>query len=240
MDRSSLVPLYLQISETLKARMGDGTYPPGSRLPAEAALAAHFRVTRMTVRQALGKLRAEGLLAVRRGIGTFAAQKQFERQGTRMTGLYEDLVERGRRPSSRVLTLRAMEIPPQLAARLDLPLMEPMIHLSRLRLADGEPVAVNRAWLRRALCPGLEREDFRNVSLYGLLERRYGLPLGYAEQRVEATPATPEQARLLGVRRGSPLLHIERLTYLKDGRPLGLTEAYYRADRYILHSVVYR
>ena len=115
-----------------------------------------------------------------------------------------------------------------------------MIYLTRLRLADGDPVAVNHACLRYALCPGLEKEDFRHVSLYGLLERRYGLPLGHAEQRVAAVLATEERGRLLGVRRGSPLLHIERLTFLKDGRALGLTEAAYRADRYVLHSVVYR
>ena len=240
MDSSHLVPLYLQICEALKSGMADGTHPPGSRLPSETALAARFHVTRMTVRQALAKLHAEGLVFTRRGIGTFTAQRKFERQAARMTGFYEDLVDRGHRPTSRVLSLRVGEAPPDLAERIGLPSGEPMIYLTRLRLADGDPVAVNHAWLRHALCQGLEKEDFRHVSLYGLLERRYGLPLGHAEQRVAAVLATEEQARLLGVRRGSPLLHIERLTFLKDGRALGLTEAYYRADRYVLHSVVYR
>ncbi len=240
MEYSTAVPLYLQICEALKSWMADGTYPAGSRLPSEIALAGRFHVTRMTVRQALAKLHAEGLVFTRRGIGTFTAQRKFERQAARMTGLYEDLVDRGHRPASRVLSLRVGEAPADLVERIGLRGGEPMIHLTRLRLADGDPVAVNHAWLRHALCQGLEKEDFRHVSLYGLLERRYGLPLGHAEQRVAAALATHDQARLLGVRRGSPLLHIERLTFLKDGRALGLTEAYYRADRYVLHSVIYR
>ena len=240
MDSSRLVPLYLQICDSLKSGMTDGTYPAGSRLPSETALAGRFHVTRMTVRQALAKLHAEGLVFTRRGIGTFTAHRKFERQAARMTGFYEDLVDRGHQPTSRVLSLRVGEAPPALAVRIGLPPGEPMIHLARVRLADGDPVAVNHAYLRHALCRGLEREDFRHTSLYGLLERRFGLPLGHAEQRVAAVLATPEQARLLGVRRGSPLLHIERVTFLKDGRALGLTEAAYRADRYVLHSVVYR
>lgn len=234
------IPLYVQIYEALKSQMADGTYPPGSRLPSESALAARFGVTRMTVRQALGKLHTEGLILTRRGIGTFTALARFERQATRMTDLHEDLLERGHKPTSRVLSLRTGEFSPDLAERLGLPPGEPMLHISRLRLADDEPVAVNNAHLRRALCPGLEREDFREVSLYALLEHRFGLPLGHAEQRVQAVLASGAQATLLGVRRGSPLLHIERLTFLKDGRALGLTEGYYRADRYVLHSIVYR
>lgn len=237
---SKTLPLYFQIYEALKSQMANGTYPPGSRLPSETALATRFGVTRMTVRQALGKLHAEGLILTRRGIGTFTALAKFERQATRMTDLHEDLLERGHKPGSRVLALRTGEFPPDLAERLGLPLGEPMLHLSRLRLADDEPVAVNDAYLRHALCPGLEREDFRDVSLYALLEHRYGLALGHAEQRVQAVLAGAAHATLLGVRRGSPLLHIERLTFLKDGPALGLTEAYYRADRYVLHSVVYR
>ncbi len=237
--RKSL-PRYFQIYEALKSQMANGTYPPASRLPSESALALRFGVTRMTVRQALGKLHAEGLILTRRGIGTFTALARFERQATRLTDLHEDLLERGHKPSSRVLTIRTGAFPPDLAERLGLPPGEPMLQVSRLRLADGEPVAVNNAYLRHTLCPGLEQEDFREVALYALLEHRYALALGHAEQRVQAVLAAGAHATLLGVRRGSPLLHIERLTFLKDGRALGLTEGYYRADRYVLHSVVYR
>jgi GntR family transcriptional regulator len=240
MSLAKSLPLYFQIYEALRSQMADGTYRPGSRLPSETALASRFGVTRMTVRQALGKLHAEGLILTRRGIGTFTAPVRFERQATRMTDLHEDLLERGHKPTSRVLSLRTGEFPPDLAERLGLPPGEPMLYISRLRLADDEPVAVNNASLRRSLCPGLEREDLREVSLYALLEHGYGLALGHAEQRVQAVLAAGPHATLLGVRRGSPLLHIERLTFLKDGRALGLTEGYYRADRYVLHSVVYR
>jgi GntR family transcriptional regulator len=240
MDPLNPVPLYLQICEALKSGIDEGRYPPGSRLPSETDLAARFHVTRMTVRQAVAKLQTEGLIYTRRGIGTFTAQRKFLRQAARMTGLYEDLLERGHRPTSRVLSLRLGEAPPELAERIGLPPDEPMVHLRRLRLADGEPVAINQACMRHALCRGLETEDFRHASLYGLLERRYSLPLGHAEQRVAAVPAADDQACLLRVRRGSPLLHIERLIFLKDGRALGLTEGYYAADRYVLHSVVYR
>lgn len=240
MAPSLSIPLYLQIYDTLKSQMADGTYPAGSRLPSETALAHRFGVTRMTVRQALSRLHAEGLILARRGIGTFTALAKLERRASRLTGLHEDLVERGYKPSSRVLTLRMGTFPPDLGERLGLPSSEPMLYLSRLRMADGEPVAVHNAYLRRTLCPGLEREDFREVSLYGLLEHRYGLTLGHADQRVQAVLAASAHATLLGVRRGSPVLHIERLTYLKDGRALGITDSYYRADRYVLHSVVYR
>ncbi len=240
MGAAKVLPLYFQIYETLRSQMADGTFSPGSRLPSETALARRFSVTRMTVRQALGKLHADGLIVTRRGIGTFTALARLERHATRMTDLHEDLVGLGHKPTSRILALRTGAFPPDMAERLGVPPGEPMVHFSRLRLADDEPVAVLSAYLRHTLCPGLEREDLREGSLYALLEHRFGLPLHHAEQRVQAVLAAGAHATLLGVQRGSPLLHIERLTFLKDGRPLGLTEGYYRADRYVLHSVVYR
>jgi GntR family transcriptional regulator len=194
----------------------------------------------MTVRQALQELAQDGLVLRRHGSGTFVAEAKVVRASTRMTGFHEDLLSRGLTPTSKVLEAEIRPATANLEKRLGLDSGTPLVYIRRLRLVDGEPAALNWNYLRADLCASLLRADLVQRGLYELVERECHLVLGWVEQRVEARRASKEAAQQLKIRAGSPLLYVERLTYLEDDRLLGLMESLYRSDRYVLTSVLHR
>ena len=140
---------------------------------------------------------------------------------------------RGMRAGARVLEVRVLK-DEKVARRLKIDPGEEFVKLQRLRTADGEPMALEVSFLRCKLCPGLEKYDFNDRSLYKTLEK-FGLYLGRAEQTVEAKVADEFEAELLGVKPGTPLLSMERVTYLADGQtPIEYVRSLYRGDRYKL------
>jgi GntR family transcriptional regulator len=232
--------LYRRIANLLTEDIASGVLEPGHRLPSEQQLAEHYGVARMTARHALEQLAADGLISRRHGLGTFVANSKIVRRVTGMTGFFEDLKARGMTPVSRILRLETTPAGPRLAVRLGILENEPLVHLLRLRLANDEPAALTSAWLKAELCGAVMHSDLVHRSLYAILEEDCHLSLGHAEQRVEARRASREAAQWLCVRAGSPLLYVERLTYLSDNRLVGVTETLYRSDHYALTSVVYR
>lgn len=234
------IPAYVRIADTISRQIVEKHLSPGERLPAEDALADTFHVSHMTVRQALQQLVQEGVVSRRQGLGTFVAEPKVARRSTRMTSFHEELVARGLRPASKVLQAEIRPAAPALQQRLSLAHDASLVYIERLRCVNGEPAALNWNYLRADLCAPLLEADLENRSLYGLLESHCHLTLGWVEQQVEARAARRDAARLLGLRTGTPLLYVERLTYLADDRMLGLTESLYRSDRYKLTSVLRR
>jgi DNA-binding GntR family transcriptional regulator len=111
-----------------------------------------------------------------------------------------------------------------------------VILLKRLRLADGEPVAVETDYLPAALCHGLLKEKLAGRSLYDVLTKNYNIVPTRAEQEIEAMACPAAEAKLLNIHKGSPVLHIHRTTFNRDGRPFEQVESFYRGDKYIFHA----
>ncbi|MFQ6111422.1 MAG: GntR family transcriptional regulator [Nitrospinota bacterium] len=240
LERESPLPLYFQIYEMLLEKIKGGEFPPGGRLPPEEELARALGVSRMTARQAMGKLVEAGYAFRRPGAGTFVSRTRLPRELSRLTGFFEEMKARGLRPSSRVLSRRVGKATPRLRKLLKLEEGEETLRLERLRLADGEPLALHLLQIPASLCPGLPEEDLSHGSLYAALEGRFGLRLTHAEQRVEAVAAGAREARLLGVHARSPLIFMERITHAEQRSPLCLEETLYRGDRYYFSITLYR
>jgi GntR family transcriptional regulator len=207
--------------------------PAGTRVPGERELAERFDVARMTVRAAVDDLVADGLLHREHGRGTFVSHPRLA-QPVSLTSFSEDMRLRGRRAAGRVLVQEPAPATPTVALALELAADAEVVHLDRLRSADGEPVAVERARLPAARFPGLETAELADGSLYATLAERYGCRVADSEQRVTAVAASAEDAALLGVAPGAPALRIERRTRDRSGRPIELVRAVYRGDRYEL------
>jgi GntR family transcriptional regulator len=139
---------------------------------------------------------------------------------------------RGLKASSRVLRQRVIAAVPELAAKLGIPPGAPVFSLKRLRMAGGEPMGIQTAFLPAAFVPGIEKEDFSKASLYAVLNSRYGLKPVSAQEEHFAVNLKPGQANLLRVEAGAAALAAERLAYKGDGRPLELTSSIMRGDRY--------
>ncbi|WP_433262656.1 GntR family transcriptional regulator [Actinosynnema sp. CS-041913] len=232
MNRNEIVdgpkPKHAQLRDILR-RMAEQELPPGSPIPSERDLAQQYRVSRITVRAAVGQLVAEGLLTRAKGRGTFTARRRMDAQ-LYLESFTDDMRRRGLVPTTEVQRCAEEVPPPAAASALGLPPHEPACHLVRLRRADGVPLAVERGWYHPRILPGLHRHDL-TASLYTLLADSYGVQLDYAQQTVWAEGADPETAKLLGVKTGSALLVFRRVTS-SSGRPVEDMTSWYRGDLY--------
>jgi len=230
--RDSPVPYYYQLEEFLKEQIENGTWKPGQQIPSEAELCEVFDVSRTVVRQALNELVHEGLLYRRRGKGTFVVEPKIrESLVQHLTGFYEDMVALGLKPSTKVLEQKVIPAPPKIAAGLGLKEDDLVIMVDRLRFVDGEPIVLVITYVPYRLCPGLIDEDLSTQSLYAILEKKHGLELAYGHRTLEAVAATKEEAKLLEIEEGDPIILLRSISYLKDGRPIEYFKAKHRGDR---------
>ena len=226
------VPKYYRVKATVLARIADGTWPPGSLLPAEPDLCQEFGVSRITVRKAISDLVHEGKVQTVQGKGTFVARpKVGERFVQRAFGIYEDMERRGLRLTTEVLRQEAIPAPEDVAARLGLRPGEPVHIIVRLRSIEGEKILLSTTYVPYALCPGLAAEDLSKDSLFRLLRQRFGLKIGRGERSLEAVAAGQWEARMLDIALASPLLRLDSAAYLPDGRPFEYSQTLQRGDR---------
>lgn len=223
------VPRYFEIEQALRKRIAN--LQPGDPLPSDAMLCREFGVSRMTARNAVQRLVESGLVQRVPGLGTFVAEPQRHRQASNLLSFSDEMRELGRTPSSRILRRVVRPADERQARRLKLGRGAKVILLERLRMADGLPVARERALLPSRLAKIVESADLERGSLHETLVAHDVVPVsGYAS--ISAQAATARDAKLLSVPRGSPLLVEERLIVAQDGKPIELTESRYAADRY--------
>lgn len=234
------VPAYFQIMQDLQQQILSGILKPDDRVPSETALAKIYGVSRMTARHALTELVNQGYLYRVYGKGTFVSRPKIERSYAPLTGFMEDMRERGLRPSSKLLSLEQVLPDPELRNKLKLPVNAKVYQITRLRYANAEPIVIQISRIPQYLCPGLEEVDLENNSLYFVLEKRYGIRLYRAVQRLEAAQANAEQAKLLEIPCRSPLLYVHRLSFLADDTPVEFVESWYRSDRYAFEVTLYK
>jgi len=217
-------------------RMGSGLWPPETRLPSERELCDLFGISRITVRQALDQLVAEGRLVRSHGRGTFVAVVPVRKPLLPLVGFSEDMASRGLHPGARVVRFESTRTPAPVASELQLPPGQTIIVLKRVRLADGAPMAVETVHAPERMFPGFLDENLEDQSFYGLLQRRYGVRPARASQSWQAVSCPRPDAKLLRIRTGSPVLQICRTTYDASGRPFEYLESFFRGDRYIYYS----
>ena len=231
MDRKSPVPLYYQLKEIFRSWINAGKFDLDGRFPSESELQDRFGVSRMTVRRALSELVHEGFLVREQGRGSFVVRPRVQDQLRRLTSFTEDMRLRGLSTESRILDFRVVH-DEEVGRKMDIPEDEELVQLRRLRLVEGEAIAIQNAFVRHRLCPGILQLGLVGGSLYRTLEEGYGLKLGRALQTVEAKPADEYEARLLEMETSQPVLILERLTYLVTGEPIEYVRSSYRGDRY--------
>ena len=226
------IPLYRQIQSDLRDRVLSGELAPDARVETEHELMERHRVSRATVRQALAGLVAEGLLEIRRGLGTFVAAPRFEHTLCGFYSYSREIERHGRRPGTRVLGLVLEPAGEQAAMALGIRAGTPVVALKRVRLADDEPLVLETSYLPAARFPGLERVDFSKVRLYDTLTTRYGIRPVRARETFEPILLTAADAQILEKHRGDPALLVERTAFDPDGDPIEFCRSLVRSDRY--------
>ena len=230
------VPLYYQLENLLREKITSGNYSPGDRLPTESDLIEQYQVSRITVRQALGALAAEGLIERRQGRGTFIAERKTRKrhfEGTiHLTGSLDELIEMGLDTPVKMLEMNRVEADVHEAELLQLKTGEPVYRLKRVRLRDGKPYSFIVNYLPAEIGARLTREELSSGALLQTIETRLGYRLRDARQQVKAELADPFVANLLDIRIGAPLLSIERTVYDDQGKPVEFVHTLYRSDLY--------
>ncbi|MBL8133876.1 MAG: GntR family transcriptional regulator [Anaerolineae bacterium] len=231
-DFESPIPYYIQVKDVIRGRIRDGTWSAGDRLPSEAELCEMFSVSRTVVRQALQDLIHEGLIKRRKGKGSFvAAAKISEQLVQKLTGFYQDMIEQGLQPVTRVLLQHVTPANPTIAQHLKLPPETPVIEIARQRSVENVPLLLVTTYVPYVLCPNLVTDDLNNQSLYALLENRYHLYIARGRRTIQAVPAEGQEAKLLDVPKGTPLFRLDSISYMNDGTPIEYYFAYHRGDR---------
>ena len=238
LKRNHPLPLYVQLSDTLRADIHAQRLEPHQQLPSERDLCLRFKVSRMTVRQALIDLTREGLIYSRVGKGTFVSEPKIDQQLKTLTGFSQEMSSRGSATSSRVLEAKLVSADQEVAQTLRIPIGSEVILLSRVRLADQVPLAIETVRLPHRLVPNLLRHDFSTESLYDVLEREFNYRLTRAEQTIEAALASPRDAALLQLVPPVAVLMMERLTFTDQDALIEYVQSAYRGDRYKFRSAL--
>lgn len=225
-------PLHATIVERISAAIASGELLAGARLPPERELAGSLGVSRMTVRQALGALERDGLVrrVVGRAGGTFVSEPRVERHPASTAGLSAELRRQGLAAGAELISAEIEPARRRAAAALGLDRDDRVVVIVRLRLAAGKPLAVERSSLPAALFPGIEGMDLGG-SVYDVMDSGFGRRPVRVVERLETTEARPSDARTLGIRRGAPLLLVERVGYASDGVAVEFARDRFRGDR---------
>lgn len=223
-------PLYLRLRRSIEEAVKSGVIHPGDALPSERDIAAGAEISRVTVRKAVQHLVADGLLIQRRGSGTFVAPqvKRVEQSLSSLTSFTEDMARRGMVLTSHWLDRGLYDPSPEETITLGLSSGEKVARIARLRVADGNPLAIERASLAASILPDPDSID---LSLYARLDQTGHRPVR-AIQRIAAINLGRADAELLHVAPGAASLKIERMSYLSSGRLIEFTRSVYRGDAY--------
>jgi len=236
LNRNSKLPLYQQLYEIMRGMISRREWQPGDMIPAESELIERYQVSRTTVRQVLDMLANEGLICRQRGRGTFVSHPTVEQAMVRIVSFTEDMRKRGFEPGTRLLSSALIPAPEDIAEKLQVTVGEQIAYLERLRLADGEPMAIEESHLVHLHCRGVLDADYARIPLRQALENNYGIQLVRARQVIRAIAASNRLAELLAVKPKSPLLHLERISFSQYDVPIEFLRIYYRADRYVLYN----
>ncbi|MCK4258790.1 MAG: GntR family transcriptional regulator [Halanaerobiales bacterium] len=233
LSNESPLPLYYQMKEILKKNIKLGELKPGDQLPSERDLEETYGVSRMTARRALVELCNEGYVYRKQGRGTFVADMKYHHHLFRLSSFTEESQSQHLKPGAKVLKIEKVENE-AICKKLKIE-SEPLISIRRIRTINEEPVALEETYVRAVYCPGLEEVNLNNTSLYSYLTEEYHLLMGRAEQTIESRLVPLEVAPTLKVEKGTPILYMERTTYLENEEtPFEYAEAIYRGDKYKL------
>ena len=234
LDDNSPVPLYIQLSNLIRADISGGKLRKGDILQSEKILGATYGVSRITVRNALAILVDDGLLYRKRGRGTSVKHAKLIRQSPGLLGIHEEIRASGRAPETKLFSFATIPNPPvEVRKALDIKRNEQVIEIEREINADGELVGMTIAFIPLPVLQKLaiKIEELENHSLYRLLEHG-GFKLHEAEETIEVMAASRELAQRLQVREGFPVFSLKRTVFTKDGFPIERGENIFRTDRY--------
>lgn len=233
-DPYDVIPKYHQLVAIIRKKIEDGEWKPLQPIPSERQLESLYDLSRTTIRQAIELLVRQGFLYREHGRGTFVSPQKLQKGLLELTSFSEDMLNRGVQPGQIILDLREVDLPQTVAKKLELPLeTQRSLRIERIRLGNGQPIGLQTSYLVLDEGQTITREELEaRGSLYVLLQEKFHIIPAEADETLEVTVATLEEATLLQIAEGSPLLLSERVLWSQDRRAVEYVKILYRADRY--------
>ncbi len=239
MPHAPTAPLYRRVYRLVADGVAEGRLQPGDRLPAERTLCTELGVSRATVRRGLAELVEDGLIEAAAGRGSFIAGARLTEPPNALLSFTELGAKRGLVATARVISADVQPATLDEADAFGVAPGSDVLHLRRLRLLDGLPVAVDDTRVPVSRAPGVVHADFARDSLYAVLEHEGAGPVR-ADYTVEATGADAAQAALLDLAPGTPVLVATTCAHTRDERLIELSTTTYRGDRYRFRATLAR
>lgn len=230
LNEKAPVALYYQLKQILMRKIKSNEWPVNSKIPTERELCELYKVSRITVRQALNELENEGYIYRKQGKGTFVTVPKIEQRLSSFYSFSEEIRKMGYLPGTQVIGLDLIKADNRLAKFLNVADKAAVYRIRRLRLANGEPFAYENSFIPYELCPGLTGEEVSRNGLYNSMGR-YNVVPNKAIETFEAVGINMDDAKHLGVKRNSPGLLLERITYA-DEQVVEYCRSIIRGDRY--------
>lgn len=234
LKQDAITPLYVQLMEELETSIRNGVYKPGDKIMTEAEMAKEYGVSLITVRKAVGSLMENGLVMRKQGKGTFVTKPKYSRNMKKLQSFTEMCEQMGVKPGAQVLENRLIMADKKVADRLGIEPGSNVVYISRLRLADGEPVQVEKSYFPLKYAFLLE-EDLNNGSMFECLKEKAGAKVASSEKMIELCRATAEEAALMDVKKGDYLLFVKSTAYDENGEPMYAGIQLINGDRFSLY-----
>ena len=226
------MPLFMKIKEAIREKILDGTYSAHDKLPSERELTELFKVSRITVRQALADLQREGLIFKINGKGTFVTKPKASLDGSKLRGFGEAMSALGYESFSKLLSVRDIQATQQVAKNLSIPRVSLVKKIQRLRYLNRSPISLDITYFQPHIGQLVATADLERCDIFSILENECGITLGDARVNIEAVLSDEKMSGLLNVEEGTPILHIER-TILDNGKkPVLYENLFYRGDAF--------
>lgn len=231
LDRSGSTPLYVQLANVLRDKIERGEWKPDQKIPSENELNRMYGISRMTARQVLAQLVNEELLFRVQGKGTFVAHRKIGTTSPAYMGIREQLERMGYATTTRVLSSDVVPADVKVAEHLKISAADPVYRLRRIRLVEDEPISLHTSFVPMRLAPDLHADDLVNRQLCVILEEEYRLRMSRVQESLESTLPTPEDAKLLRIRRTTPLLLLRQEIADPAGRQFEYSRILFRGDK---------
>ena len=231
LNRNSGIPLYVQLEDILRAKISEGEWQANQRVPSENELNKAYGVSRMTARGVLTRLVSDGLLFRVPGKGTFLAPVKINAISPAYRGVREQLESMGYATSTEVLSVRLETPSTKVRARLRLNADQGVYAIHRLRAVQNEPISLHHSYVPAHLARGLDEYDTATEQLCVVLEKSYGLAMQHVIEHLEATSATAEEAELLKMPKGQPVLLLEDVISDPHGTTFEYSSIVFRGDK---------
>lgn len=227
LNKNSLVPLHEQLRKCLQDAITTGKLKEKTKMPTEEELCTRFDVSRPVVRQAYNRLIQDGYVERMRGRGTFVRSTNFRNRFIDKQVRFADEMSACNRPyRTKMLRQEWIDYTPELFSKMELDQKDRCFHITRIRYVDEKPYVLVENYVPESLCPGLERYNFEEDSLYDTLKSVYGESVLSAHRTIKAKTADEEFARLFGVPLGSPVLYVQNVSFDQMGRPVDYSKEY--------------